>query len=66
MSKRYAIKTPQGYVAGFNHTHQVVQVAGRPDRIKKFVSMTSALGFINRYADAGYGLESETAEVKEV
>lgn len=66
MSKRYAIKTPRGYIAGFSHTHQVVQIAGLPDRIKTFVSMTSALAFINRYADAGYGLESETAEVKEV
>lgn len=62
MSK-LVIKTPAGYVKGFNAQHQVVQVTQDPDAAKTFTRV-SATNFMDTYADAGYGLTSGQAQVE--
>lgn len=70
----FGIKTPAGWVHRF--TQQcggMVQVAVHPTlrgamplEAKHFTSYAAAQAFINKYADAGYGLQKATAEILEV
>ena len=60
----YVIKTPNGFVAGYNSEHQTVQVAGGEYYIKHFPTPLAAQGFIDMYAGIGYGLDGPTATVE--
>jgi hypothetical protein len=50
------------YVAGFNGEHQVV-VRGDKDHAKVFLTRGGAERFVNRYSDAGYGMDKDSTEV---
>ncbi len=50
-------------VAGFSEEHQLVQYAGTPSYVKVFHDEASAQRFIDKYADAGYGLAAVDARV---
>ena len=60
---KYTIKTPIGFVAGFSRSNQCVQIAASADWAKLFSSEKQAQKFILDYSDAGYGLNSQTAEI---
>lgn len=45
------------YVAGFNSQHQIIQLTSDCARAKSFASAKSALAFVGKYGNAGYGLD---------
>lgn len=57
------IKTEIGIVAGFNMSHQIVQVTSRQGYEKRFVNAEAAQEFIDTYGDAGYGLTVADCEI---
>lgn len=69
----YAIKTPAGYVAGYSSRNLCVQVTNEfkdglfipvfNDFTKTFKTMAAAQKFIDKYADAGFGLNSKSVEI---
>ena len=60
----FIIKTPAGYVTGFNGQHQRVQITNMDLRAKPFKTEKAACDWIRKYADAGYGLSMATACVE--
>jgi hypothetical protein len=59
---RYVIELPSGYVVGFSSKHLCVQITDSILRAKRFTAKT-AQAFIDKYADAGYGLQNKDAEI---
>lgn len=58
----FVITTPAGVVAGFTRSHGgMVQVTNDKAYMKVFKTREAANKFIEKYADAGYGLGSKTA-----
>lgn len=64
-TKKVVIKIRCGFVTGFSRTYQIVQVCDSIDNAKKFTPI-SARSFIDKYADCGYGMGSDTVDVIEV
>jgi hypothetical protein len=58
----FHIKSSENYhVAGFNSSYQCVQITDDLAHAKVFKTEKSANAFINKYANGGYGLNSDTA-----
>jgi len=63
MKTKFAIKTPNGLVAGYSASNMCIQTAGTADWVKLFITRKAAEKFMHKYSDCGYGLNSKTAEV---
>ena len=60
----YVIKTPKGYVAGIDSQHLACVHTSQPnDFAKRFKTEAAAEKWLKKYADAGYGLSSDTAKI---
>lgn len=54
----FSIKYRDGYVAGYNSQHMMVQKTADAARAKSFKTIAAAKYYIERFADIGYGLVS--------
>ena len=59
----YIIQDHVGYVAGYDATFQIIQSTLDPHYAKPFATQAAAQAYIDRYADAGYGLTREHAKI---
>lgn len=62
----FIVLTPLGMVSGFSDEHQVVQTTEDQSLARKFPSWNWAKLFISKYGDAGYGLSSDLARIREI
>ena len=62
----YAIKTPSGYVTGFNGERFIVQVNPDVKRAKRWPTIAAATCWLHGHADMGAGLSIKTATVEAV
>jgi len=60
---RHVIHTPHGWVFEINRDHGIIVCVEEPESAKSFDTASKAQAWINRYADCGYGLNSESAFV---
>jgi hypothetical protein len=61
---KFRISLPGGYVAGFSNAHGV-QLCDGP-HAKKFANRDAAQLFIDKYGDAGFGLNKKTARIEPI
>ena len=62
----FYIKIPTGYVAGFNEEHLIVQTNPDPKFAMHFFTLREARGWVDRYVDAGYGLNRDSVTYEEL
>lgn len=53
----------ESFVAGFNPGHQIVTVTYDRTKAKAFPTSQAAYAFLDKYADAGYGLKFDACYV---
>lgn len=59
----FAIQIPAGLVSGYNSAHMIVQVTRQNENVKVFATEKKAFAFIEKYADAGFGLSRADSKV---
>lgn len=52
------------YLAGINEEHQIAQLTLTKSKALQFDTVDDAELFINRYADAGYGIDSTKSGIR--
>ena len=62
--KKQIIKVPGGYVYGFNRNLGVVSVTAKAERARRFEGIAMARKFLYCYADNGYGLSAQDAQIE--
>ena len=62
MAKELIIKTPAGYVIGYDYEYMIVQVTDDIQKAKKFTNY-NIVSFVSTYADAGYGLSKKNMTI---
>lgn len=60
---RHVISTPHGFVLEINRNHGTIVCVEKPEHARSFDTASKAKAWLNRYADCGYGMNSETAYV---
>jgi hypothetical protein len=61
---KYAVKSNGQLVAGFSRKFQgIVQLVGEGGTPKIFSTYQKASEFVSKYADLGYGLATQSAEI---
>jgi hypothetical protein len=48
-----------GYIYNINQQHMIMMFTDNKRNAKKFISPQSARSYVNKYSDAGYGLNSD-------
>lgn len=62
----FVIRVGDNYVMSYSASHKIVLMTPRVSRAQVFADNVYAQEFIDAYADRGYGLSSETVEIREV
>ena len=52
-----------GYVTGFNGQFMIVQVTAKRSAGRKFKTAAQAAAWVRKYADAGFGMNSDRTKV---
>jgi hypothetical protein len=64
MKQLFLISTPNGFVAGYLRAHDLIQTTTTSKaHAKHFTSAAAAQKYLDTYADAGYGLNSDDATI---
>ena len=60
---RYVIQVPYGYVLEINRDHGTIVCVAEQENARHWDTPSKAKQWLNRYADCGYGLNSESASI---
>ena len=67
IKNKYAIKFDGKLVSGFSKVGQgMIQFVGVGGVAKLFASQEKAMAYLEKYADAGYGIEAEGSEIASI
>lgn len=64
--KPMVIKLPSGFIVSFNEEHQIIQTTDDKTSAMKFDTIDQVEDFVNEYADAGFGFNSNNYVLEDV